>query len=491
MKAGAIRAPADVTGAALRRVPPKLRPAVIVVAIAIVGWLILRPSPTSDSYWALIWGRDILDGHLPQVDVAGAPSAHPLAVGVGAVVGVFGREAAVDVFNWLVLLSFGATLLGMFRLGQILFGIPVACVAVAATLCNFTLVNLVIFSSLDMTAYALTVWAAVAVASRPLRGVAPLVLVGIAGLQRPEVWILSAAYWLYLAIVLRKTDLRRVVALTVLAGAPLACWVGFDLVVTSQFGSSLDEIQSVAADIRKVEDAPLRDQIDVAVPPTFRVPFIFVALVGLGLAALMRAREAILPAAIGVLGIVAIGVYAMADIIIVSRFLVVSALMCALFVGYAVMGGIGTSGTIGRAWRLAGILGAGVVLVVGARQVDGVQDVRQGLGDDARASADEFNGLVDQPRVAHVLDSCTPVWMQAQDAATMYFGAIDPEDDEPALTVPPLGGRVGRRPDRGALLGGLPPLGLPQAASNYRLVVPAGFSRVGTSGRWTVYERGC
>lgn len=458
-----------------------------IVVVALLGWVLLRPIPTSDSYWALIWGRDVLDGHLPQVDVPGAPSAHPLAVGVGAVVGVFGRLEAVDLFNVLVLLSLGATLVGMFRLGQISFGTPVAFAALAATLCNFSLVNLVMFSSLDVTAYALTVWAAVFVVVRPRRGVAPLVLLGIAGLQRPEVWLLSAAYWLYLAASLR--DRRRAAGLVLLAAAPVACWVGFDLVVTNRFGSSLSQIQAVGAE-RGGGASPL-DQLRIAVPPTFRVPLIAVGVAGLALAAAMRSRPAIVPAAVGFLGLMAAGVYFAADIIVVSRFLVIPALMCALFAGYAVAGGIGTPDRIGRAWRIGGVLAALVVLVVGARQVDGVREVRQGLNDDARASAAEFTRLADQPRAAAILDTCTPVWMQREEAEVWYLGGVDPGAFEQALTVPVISNAAGKLPDRGALVAGLAPHGLPQDASSYRVVVPAGFSRVGSSGRWTLYERRC
>lgn len=468
--------------------PPKLRSAAIVAALALLGWVLLRPSPVPDSYWALIWGRDVLDGHLPQVDVLGAPSAHPLAVGVGAVVGLFGRAAAVDLFNGLVLLSLGATLLGVFRLGQIIFGTAAAWAASAATLCNFTLANVVMFSSLDATAFALTVWAAVLVAIRPLSGAAPLILLGIAGLQRPELWLLSAAYGLYLACSLR--ELRRVAALMLLAAVPVACWVAFDLVVTQRFGSSLDQIQSVAANDSDGPGAPLLQQLEGAVPPAFRLPLIPLALIGMGLALGMRLRSAMLPALIGFLGLVAAGVYVLADIVVVSRFLVITALMCALFVGYAVMGGVGRPGRIGRAWRIGGVLAGAVVLAVGVRQVDGVREVRVRLGDDARASAEEFTRLVGQPEVARVLANCTPVWLQTQNPATLYLAGVDPKSYRLAVTVPAAGTR-GERPDRGALVGGLPTLGLAQAASSYRLVVPPGFSLVGSSGRWTLYERDC
>ena len=486
--AGPIEGQANARRTRLLRLPPKLGTAAIVVAIAVAGWALLRPSPIPDSYWALIWGQDVLDGNLPQVGLPGTPSAHPLAVAVGAMVGLFGPAHAVALFNALVLLSLGSLVVGVFRLGQIVFGTAVAWAAVAVALCNYTLANVVMFSSLDVTAFALTVWAAVLVAERPQRGVAPLVLVGIAGLQRPEVWLLSAVYCLYLAVSLR--DPRRMAGLTLLAAAPLVCWVGFDLIVTGGVGSSLNQIQAVGATVDTGKEAALFKQIRTAVPATIRVPFIPLALVGVGLAVYMRRKLAIVPAAVGFLGLAATGVYFLADIIIVGRFFVITALMSALFVGYAVMGGVGKPGNVGRAWRIGGVLAALIVIAVGARQVDGVRDLRTTLGDDARASAQELTRLLDQPQVARVLDSCTPVWTQAQDPGPMYRAGIDPSTQRLALTVPPLG-RTGERPDRGALLGGMPTLGLSRPASSFRLVVPRGFSPVGSSGRWTLYERGC
>ena len=483
-----IGAHAKARTAGLRRLPPKLESAAIVVALAVAAWVILRPSPIPDSYWALIWGRDVLDGNLPQVDLPGTPSAHPLAVAVGAMVGLFGPAHAVGLFNTLVLLSLGSLLVGVFRLGQIVFGTAAAWVAVAVTLCNFTLANVVMFSSLDVTAYALTVWAAVLVVERPQRGVAPLVLVGIAGLQRPEVWLLAAAYWLYLAVSLR--DRRRIAGLTLLAATPVVCWVGFDLIVTGGAGSSLNQIRAVGVAVDNGKEAPLFEQLRGAVPPTFRVPLIPLALVGLGLALYTRCKSAVVPAAVGFLGLVATGVYFVADIIIVGRFFVITALMSALFAGYAVMGGVGKPGKVGHAWRIGGALAALIVLAVGARQVDGVRDLRANLGDDARASAQELTRLIGQPEVRRVLDSCTPVWTQARDPGPMYRAGIDPSTLRLALTVPPAG-PTGELPDRGALLGGMPTLGLSRPASSFRLVVPRGFSRVGSSGRWTLYERGC
>ena len=46
---------------------------------------------------------------------------------------------------------------------------------------------------------ALVVWAAVLEAERPRRGVPVLVTLALAGLLRPEAWVLAGMYWLWVA----------------------------------------------------------------------------------------------------------------------------------------------------------------------------------------------------------------------------------------------------------------------------------------------------
>ena len=45
---------------------------------------------------------------------------------------------------------------------------------------------------------AIVVWAAVLEAARPRRGVPVLMLLALAGMLRPEAWVLSGLYWLWL-----------------------------------------------------------------------------------------------------------------------------------------------------------------------------------------------------------------------------------------------------------------------------------------------------
>lgn len=488
----ATRTAAPRPGRGPRGIPPAAMSISAAVLLGLLAWAVLRPSPSGDSYWALIWGKELLHGHRPVVDLPGAPSTHPLAIGVGALFGLTGRTGAVGLLDGLAPLALGATLVGVFRLGQVVFDTRAAGIAVAAALCNFTLVKVVVSSSFDPVAYACVVWAAVLVAVRPRRGVGPLVLLGVAGLQRPEFWLLSAAYWLYL--VSRAGDRRRAVPLALLAAVPVACWVGFDLVVARSAGNSLTQIQSVNDTVQTSHAWPLLQQIADAVRPNLRVALIPVALAGFALALWARARATILPAAIGILGFVALGAFGLADIVVVDRFVVVPSLMAALFVGYAAAGGLGRPGRAGRAWRVGGLLAAGLLVVAFARQVSGVEAIRS-VAKDPRASAAEFRRLLRQPVAGRLLRHCTPVWTQVRSPETPYLSGRSAADYRVALSIPTIRGPSitggGTLPDRGVLLDGLPAVITNDPASRYRLVVPREFSRVGAAGRWTLYARGC
>ena len=62
----------------------------LTVIVAIVGFFARVTYPNYDSYYSLLWGREILHGHLPSFEAYRAPTEHPLAVAFGAVLSLFG-----------------------------------------------------------------------------------------------------------------------------------------------------------------------------------------------------------------------------------------------------------------------------------------------------------------------------------------------------------------------------------------------------------------
>ena len=53
-------------------------------ALALVGYFAFPTYPTYDSFYALLWGRDLLHLHMPDFSVYRGPTEHPLAIAFGA-----------------------------------------------------------------------------------------------------------------------------------------------------------------------------------------------------------------------------------------------------------------------------------------------------------------------------------------------------------------------------------------------------------------------
>src|SRR5690606_4868934 len=82
-----------------------------------------------DSMYALVWGDDVAHGRTPEYDAPVAPSPPPLALAVGAVLSPLGDGAAEAIFLALVLLGFGALVVGLLRLGAESFTLAVGALA--------------------------------------------------------------------------------------------------------------------------------------------------------------------------------------------------------------------------------------------------------------------------------------------------------------------------------------------------------------------------
>ncbi len=92
------------------------------------------------------------------------------------------------------------------------------------------------------------------------RPIPVLALLAIAGLLRPEGWLLAGAYWLWLAVRSRAEALRPG-ALALLCAAPLI-WVGTDLVLTGDPLHTLHHAQDKSEAIREAGFARAADPGD-------------------------------------------------------------------------------------------------------------------------------------------------------------------------------------------------------------------------------------
>ena len=53
---------------------------------ALIGYFAFPTYPTYDSFYALLWGRDLLQLHLPDFRVYRGPTEHPLAIAFGMLI---------------------------------------------------------------------------------------------------------------------------------------------------------------------------------------------------------------------------------------------------------------------------------------------------------------------------------------------------------------------------------------------------------------------
>ncbi len=84
----------------------------------VIGFFVFPTYPVYDSYYSLLWGRDLLHGDTLVFDGFRYPTEHPLAIGAGAVLSLFG-EWGDRLWVAMILGSFLALIAGVYRLGRI------------------------------------------------------------------------------------------------------------------------------------------------------------------------------------------------------------------------------------------------------------------------------------------------------------------------------------------------------------------------------------
>ena len=334
-----------------------------------------------DTFYSLVWGDDLVHGRQPQYEVPVAPTPHPLAIAIGALVSPLGAGAE-DVLLALVILSMGFIAVGLFRLGHELFAWPVGVLAAAIFLTRVPPLNFGIRGYVDLPTIALVVWAALLEVRRPRRGTAVLVLLGLAGLLRPEAWLLAGAYWLWLG--------RPVRLLPVAAAAPLI-WALSDLLVTGDPLFSLHGTSDLAADLgrpRGLDDVPR--VMPRRLGEIMRLPELLAAVIGFGLALAWFRRRALVPAAVLVLNGVAFLVLAVGGLSLLGRYLFLAGAMLSLFAAVAVFGwmALDLDDRRRRAWMGGGLAILVAMLAFAPSQANRLGDLRDDIAARDRVAAD-------------------------------------------------------------------------------------------------------
>lgn len=460
-------------------------------AIGCVAWLIFsRAFLNYDTLYGLIWGRDLASGRSPDYEVTLAPTPHPLVEAVGALLSLLGEDGGYTAMLAVAMLAFGALVWGIFLLGRESFGWPVGALAA------FTLATRDPFLSQGMRAYvdipflALVVGAAVLESRRPRRGAPVLVLLALAGLLRPEAWLIAGVYWLYLLPGLPRPRAVQLGALVL--AAPLV-WAASDLAVTGNALHSLTFTRDTAETLGRPQGI---EKVPEVMPRRLGEILRWVPLVG-GTAgfflALRFARErAALPAALAVLGGLAFVAIGIAGLSLLGRYLFLPAAMLCIFFGFAALGWIGRP--LDGPWR-AWVGGAAVLLVAfagstGSHQTDRLDALRDGIQLRGEIQ-DDLRDLTRVDAAEAAFERCDPVYVPNHRAVPILAWYLDraPADFRSAqLEVPARGLYVAPQTDVVEEKFILDPRD-PKRFDVPRQ--PAGFRPVAANDSWALYSRRC
>jgi hypothetical protein len=305
----------------------------VLAALAFVGWLLVPVLPTFDSLSSLLWGNEIIHGHLPSFTAADAPTEHPLWLAVSAVLALFGHDGA-RLMTLLTTAMFVALVAGVYVLARDVFGWIAGAIAAVVLMTRLDFDFYAAFAYVDSAYLAALVWAAVLENRTPRRGGPVWALLIVAGLLRPEGWLFAAAYGVWMGW--RATTHERVRILALVAAAPLG-WALVDLIVTGNPVFSLTYTHTAAHDLRRNRGlahlpGATRNTFDELLKP----PFAIAAVLGLGLALYEHRRRPSalrVPLALLVIGLAGFEAVLAAGVSQVSRYGAIAAVALVLFVG--------------------------------------------------------------------------------------------------------------------------------------------------------------
>ena len=342
--------------ASLTRRGPAVALVLLIVAVA-VGTLVYPTYPNYDSYYSLLWGREILHLHLPTFDVYRAPTEHPLALAFGAALSLLGRNGD-RVMVLATMASLVVLAMGMYRLGRAAFTPIIGLIAAALLLTRFDFPFLAARAYIDIPYLAFVVWAAALEVERPRRGWPVLILLLLASLMRPEAWLMAGLYVIWIGWNASWRD--RFIYAGVAAAGPLI-WIAIDTIATGHPLFSLTHTSGLAEELGRNKGL---SQVPSAtwdfLKSLDKLPVLLAAVVGLLLTIWLTPRRMLIPLILLVLGLVTFFLVGVAGLSIINRYLLVPSLMIMVFAAVA-LGGWSMLRSGAVQWIWAGVAVVGVV----------------------------------------------------------------------------------------------------------------------------------
>ncbi len=312
--------------------------------------------PNYDLAYALSWGAQIASGHAPSYGVPLPPTPHPLTNLAGVLLSPFGAGATAGA-TLIGALAFGALGALAYAIGRELAG---TLAGVAAAVLVVTRDSLLFWGSLDYLDIPYCALGLGAILAE-LRGGSRregvvLALLAVAGLLRPEAWLLSGAYLVWVC----WRDGRRLpsAGLIALTAAAPVLWVASDLVTTGRPLYSFTLTRELTGTFKRVSGP---GAIPIELPRTIgrltRPGVVLGAVAGVVLA--LRSNR---DGALRLLGLTAAGLAATVLVVAAgtplnARYLFLAPVIACVFCGVAIA-------QLASSWRPARVAGALVLLGV-------------------------------------------------------------------------------------------------------------------------------
>lgn len=390
----------------MRRPRQELFAGAAVALAAVLAWALVPSYPGYDSQWALVWGREVAHGSLPSYEVYGASTPHPLWTLIAGVCGLVGRGG-----DRLLVLVCVAALVGLAwgvaRLGTAIWDAPRGLLAAVLVGTSTSLGLYAAKAFVDVPFVALVAWAAALEVERAragrVRGLGPPILLAVAGLLRPEAWLLAVALWAW-----RRG--WRSVGLTVLACVAPVLWGLADLAVTGDLLFSLHRTSVVVESInQQVSAGAVPRSLVSFLASVLRPPVLALGVLGVGLAVWGRgARALAVPLALLAVGTVTFVAGAVLALTAQQRYLTVPAVALGLFAAHALLGFRDVAPGAGRTWWARGATAAaGLALAAGLVLLPGTFDRLRTELRFVRDSHRELSAVVTTGRVRR----CEPIAM--------------------------------------------------------------------------------
>jgi hypothetical protein len=353
-----------------------------------------------DTAYALLWGGDLASGSLPDIELPLSPTPHPLANLAGMVV----TPGVADVLSYVFLAVAGFL---VFRLGDEWFGPAAGGVAALLFLTREPVLSFGLRAYVDVPFLCLVLGALLLEVKRPRAGWPVLALLALAGLLRPEAWMFSAAYVVWLR------DWR----LLPLAACAPVLWCLHDLVLTGDPLYSLLGTRENAEELgRKTGPVDLVLYGPRRLGEILREPVLLGLVAGAWLAWRSSRRMPLVALA---LALAAFGVLATAGLPIITRYLLLSAALACVLAGAALAHGLED-----RRWAPVSAVLLVVLLVFAPGQVDRVDRLERSIGIQERILDD----LDELPAAALRCDPVAVTNRRPVPHLALRFGFLDPED---------------------------------------------------------------